>query len=278
MKLEFSGDVAFVTGAARGQGRSHAVALAHQGVNIVAVDMCQSVDSVPYPLATPEDLEETARQIKECGVDVLTIRADVRDLDAMIAAARTAVEQFGHIDYLVANAGIWSNGGATHEIGKKMWDDVIDTNLNGVWHSVKAVLPYMEIAGQGRVVATCSSVVQHVDPHTAHYSAAKTGVLAIIKVLATEVAHLGITANAVSPSNVGTDMIMNDTIYKLYRPDLDNPTFEDARDAYGATHAMGIPYIEPRVVSESVLFLLSEQSKYITGIELPVQFGRLGGI
>lgn len=278
MELTFEGSVAFVTGAARGQGRSHALSLANSGVSVVLVDLCESLPTVPYSLSTRDDLEETAALIKAAGVDVLPIVADVRRLNSMEAAVEQAVATFGRIDYLVANAGIWSNGGSTQTIPKSTWDEMIDVNLTGVWHSLKAVVPHMVKAKRGRIVATCSSVVRHTDPNTAHYSAAKSGVFSLVKSVAIEQAHLGITANAVSPSNVGTDMILNDEIYGLYRPDLDKPTFEDAQSAYASVHAMGIPFIQPNDVSNAVSFLLSDQSKFITGIELPVTFGRTGGI
>ncbi|MFG1921765.1 mycofactocin-coupled SDR family oxidoreductase [Cryptosporangium sp. NPDC048952] len=276
--LTFGTDrVAFVTGAARGQGRSHAVMLAKQGVSIVAVDICAPVETVPYKASTKQDLDTTVGLIKAEGVDAIGIIADVRDLEAMKSAAAQGLEHFGRIDYLVANAGILSLAGKVHEFDAETWQTMIDVNLTGVFNAARAVLPAMLDAGFGRIVATTSGTVRHTGMHVAHYAAAKAGVLSVIKSVAIEYADKNIRANTVSPSNVGTDMILNDAVYRLYYPDKANPTLEDVMPRFASIHATGNAYVEPVDISYAVAYLLSDQSQWITGIELPVLAGRTGG-
>ncbi|WP_344416707.1 mycofactocin-coupled SDR family oxidoreductase [Pseudonocardia ailaonensis] len=279
MSLTFApGRVAFVTGGARGQGRAHAVALAEHGVRVALVDVCEGFETVPYKHSTKEDLAETVRLIEEAGSEALPFVADVRNFDALKTAADETAARFGTIDYLVANAGIWSMGGKTDEIPEATWQEMIDVNLTGVWHAMKATLPHMLAQGFGRIVATTSGTVRHTGMHVAHYAAAKAGVYSLVKSVAIEYADRGITANSISPSNVGTDMILNDYLYRVYAPDLENPTLEDIEPRFAGIHATGIGYIQPADVAKSVVFLLSDESRYTTGEEFPILFGRQGGV
>jgi SDR family mycofactocin-dependent oxidoreductase len=271
------GRTAIVTGAARGQGRAHAVKLASCGVDVAVLDICAPVETVPYKASTPEDLEETVRLIEKEGAKALPFVVDVRDLPGMQSAAESVVDQWGRIDFLVANAGILSYG-KTHELTSEQWHATIDVHLTGVWHALKAVLPTMIDAGFGRVVGTTSGTIRNTGQNIPHYAAAKAGILSLMKSVAIEYGHQGITANSISPSNVNTDMIMNDAVFKLFCPELENPTLEDVRPRMASIHVTGIDFLEPSDVSEGVAFLLSEEGRFITGIELPMTYGRTGGL
>ena len=279
MSYTFAADrVALVTGAARGQGRAHAVSLARHGVKVSLLDICGSVDTVPYAAATREDLAETVALARAAGGEAIEAVVDVRDLSGLTNVAEQTVAAFGKIDFLVANAGIWSYAGHTHELSPEHWQTMIDVNLTGVWNCAKVVLPYMLQNNFGRIVATTSGTIQHTGENVAHYAAAKAGVLSLMKSVAVEYGKQGITASTVSPTNVATDMILHQTLYDVYCPDLENPTQAQAIERFYSIHAMDVAYIEPQDVADAVVFLLAEESKYITGIELPVLAGRVGGL
>jgi SDR family mycofactocin-dependent oxidoreductase len=266
--------VALITGAARGQGRSHAITLAREGADIVAVDRCAPVDSVAYPLSTPDDLAETARLVEQEGRRVSTYIGDVRSSADMRAATQLALDQFGQIDIVVANAGIWSPG-SVWEMDDQTWDDMIGINLTGVFNTVRFAIPHMIERKSGSLILTSSTCGVKALGWMPHYNSAKHGVMGLTRSLALDLGPYFVRANAVLPSTVNTPMIHNDPSYRIYRPDLQNPTREEAMSGFYAHNAMPLPYVEPEDVSEAVLFLASDASRYVTGIGLPIDLGTI---
>lgn len=274
MGARLEGRVAFITGAARGQGRSHALRLASEGADIVALDRCDDIDTVAYPLSRPNDLDETARLVREQGRNIVTTIGDVRSSGDMRAATELALGTFGRIDVVVANAGIWSPG-ALWEMDDATWHDMIDVNLTGVFNAVRFAIPHMMERRSGSLVLTSSTCGVKALGWMGHYNAAKHGVMGLTKSLALDLGPYFVRANAILPSTVNTPMIHNDPSYKIYRPDLENPTREEAMAGFYAHNAMPLPYVEPEDVSAVVAFLASDESRYITGIGIPVDLGTI---
>jgi (+)-trans-carveol dehydrogenase len=268
-----TGKVAFITGAARGQGRSHAVRLAQEGADIIAVDLCEEVASVGYPLATAQDLDETARQVAALGRQVVAAQADVRDYQGLSKILEDAVAQLGRLDIVSANAGILSFGTAD-TLEDASWQDMIDINLTGVWHTAKAAVPHLIAGGRGgSIVLTSSGVVLKGVQNCAHYVSAKHGVVGLMRTMARELAPHLIRVNSLHPGNVNTAMLRNQVTLRLFRPDLESPTAEDAIDVFQATNAMPVPWVESVDISNALLFLASDEARYITGVSLPVDAG-----
>jgi (+)-trans-carveol dehydrogenase len=274
MAGRLEGKVALITGAARGQGRSHALALAREGADIFGVDMCAQVDSVAYPLSTTDDLAQTATLVTGTGRRIETYVGDVRSSADMRAATEQAVSTFGKIDIVVANAGIWTPG-SVWEMDDQTWQDMIDINLTGVFNTVRFAIPQMMERKSGSLVLISSTCGVKALGWMPHYNAAKHGVMGLTRSLALDLGPYFVRANAILPSTVNTPMIMNEPSYKIYRPDLENPTREEAMSGFYAHNAMPMPYVEPEDVSEAVLFLASDASRYITGIGLPVDLGTI---
>jgi (+)-trans-carveol dehydrogenase len=268
------GKVAFISGAARGQGRAHAVRLAQEGADIIAVDICKQIDSVQIPLSTPEDLAETADLVKGHNRRIYTAEVDVRDYDALKAAVDAGVEQMGRLDIIVANAGI-GNGGATLDKTREPdWTDMIDVNLGGVWKTVKAGVPHILAGGRGGSIILTSSVGGlKAYPHTGHYVAAKHGVVGLMRTFAVELGAQNIRVNYVHPTNVNTPLFMNEGTMKLFRPDLENPGPDDMKVVGQLMHTLPIGWVEPEDIANAVLFLASDEARYITGVTLPVDGG-----
>lgn len=271
------GKVAFVTGAARGQGRSHAVRLAEEGADIIAVDLCQDIESIKYSLSTPEDLKETVRLVEERGRRIVAERADVREPAQLNAALDRGVAELGGLDIVVAQAGI---AGMQGEPQLQAWCDVIGTNLVGVINAIHAALPRL---GEGAsIIATGSTAALMItrpmdqagkDPGGAAYVVAKQALSQYVHELATNLAPRRIRANVVHPTNVDTPMLQSEPMYRSFRRDLENPTREDAELAFPAQQAMPIPYVEPSDISNAVLFLASDEARYVTGMQLRVDAG-----
>lgn len=269
------GKVALVTGAGRGQGRSHAVRLAEEGASIIAFDICAPVASVSYDMATPEDLEHTCELVRDAGGRVHSAVVDVRDFDLLARELAAGIEALGGLDVVVANAGIASYA-AGHEISEAAWQEMIDINLTGTWHTIKAAVPHLIAAGRGgSIVLTSSAAGLQGTPNLAHYVAAKHGVTGLTRTFANELAPHWIRVNSVNPTQVDTPMIMNDEIFRMFRPDLESPGREDIVGVSTATNALPVPWVEPRDVSHAVLFLASDEARYITGTALPVDAGIL---
>jgi (+)-trans-carveol dehydrogenase len=269
------GKVAFITGAARGQGRSHAVRLAEEGADIIAVDICGQVGSVPYPMSTPEDLAETVKRVEALDRRIVATQADVRDFAALKQALDDGVAELGHLDIVSANAGIASYGPAT-ELDEDTWQDMIDTNLTGVWHAAKAAVPQLIEQGTGgSMILTSSTAGLKAIPNLAHYVSAKHGVVGLMRTLALELAPHSIRVNSVHPTGVNTPMVQNEPSMRLFLPDVENPTVEQYAEVMGSLNALPIPWVEPRDISNAVLFLASDEARYITGVTLPVDAGSL---
>jgi SDR family mycofactocin-dependent oxidoreductase len=268
------GRVAFVTGAARGQGRSHAVRLAQEGADIIAVDICRGFEASPAPGATPEDLDVTAGMVKDAGGRVVTAEVDVRDYDALRAAVDSGVEQLGRLDVIVANAGIGTAAGKLHKTDETVWQEMIDVNLSGVWKTVKAGVPHiLEGDRGGSIVLTSSVAGNKAYPDTGHYTAAKHGVIGLMRSFAVELGQRMIRVNAVLPTHVNTPLLMNEATYRAFRPELENPGPDDLAPACQSFHFLPIPWVTAEDISNAVLFLASDEARYITGVALPIDAG-----
>jgi (+)-trans-carveol dehydrogenase len=268
------GKVAFITGAARGQGRAHAVRLAQEGADIIAVDICKQIESVSIPLSTPEDLAETADLVKGHNRRIYTAEVDVRDYAALKAAVDTGVDQLGRLDIIVANAGIGNGGATLDKTSEKDWTDMIDVNLSGVWKTVKAGVPHILAGGHGGSIILTSSVGGlKAYPHTGHYVAAKHGVVGLMRTFAVELGQHMIRVNSVHPTNVNTPLFMNEPTMKLFRPDLENPGPDDLKAIAQMMHTLPVGWVEPEDISNAVLFLASDESRYVTGVTLPIDAG-----
>ncbi len=267
------GKIALVTGAARGQGRSHAVRLAEEGADIIALDVAAEIETAPYDSATPEELAETARQVEALDRRVVTVQADVRDFDSMRKSVDSMVGELGGLDIVAANAGIVSYG-RVEELSDRTWQDAIDINLTGVWRTVKSALPHLRATGDGgSIVITSSRAGIKALPNMSHYVSAKHGVIGLMRAMAIEFAPDSIRVNAVLPGFVATPMTMNDALFRNFRPDLENPTLEDAREGATGMSLLPIPWLEPEDIANAVLFLASDEARYITGITLSVDGG-----
>lgn len=269
------GKVAFITGAARGQGRSHAIALAREGANIIATDLCAPVASAPYDMGSRENLDETVRLVEEAGGKIIARVADVRDLEAMTAAVDEGVEAFGRLDIILGNAGVCTYGDvATMDEAK--WQEMIDIDLTGVWKTVRAGVQHMiDARNGGSIVLTSSTAGLRNLNQIGHYVAAKHGVTGLAKALANELAPHNIRVNSIHPSNCRTPMMTNSGVRKMFRPDLEDPTLEDALDSYGTIHLLDTPWVEPEDVSAAILYLVSDDGRFVTGTQFAVDAGML---
>ncbi len=266
------GKVAFITGAARGQGRSHAVRLAEEGADIVAVDLCGDIDTVPYGLGTEADLDETRQLVENQDGRIIARQADVRDTDSMSRVLADATAELGRLDIVVANAGITSAATAA-EMSDQTWQDVIDVDLTGVWKTTKAAIPYLNDGGS--IVITSSVVGIKSAPNIVHYAAAKQGLTGVMQVLAQELAGRWIRVNTVHPSTVHTPMIHNQMTYDLFLPEHESPGREDFLKLADDLQLLPCGVMDPVEISNAVLFLASEEARCITGVTLPVDGGFL---
>ncbi|OLO99849.1 3-ketoacyl-ACP reductase [Mycolicibacterium porcinum] len=263
-----AGKVAFITGAARGQGRAEALRLAADGADIIAIDLCAQIESVPYPLATPEDLAATVKLVEEAGARIVAQQADVRDEQALQAALRTGVEQLGRLDIVVANAGI-----APMQSGADGWRDVIDVNLTGVHHTVEAAIPIMVEQGEGGSIVLISSAAGLIgvgggDRGSLGYTAAKHGVVGLMRAYANFLAPHSIRVNTIHPTGVDTPMINNEFTrgwLKHIAEELNAPT--------DFSNALPVQVVQAEDVANAVAWLVSDQARYVTGVTLPVDAG-----
>lgn len=266
------GKVAFITGAGRGQGRSHAVRLARAGADVVAVDVCADFDTVPYPMATRAELDETVALVEKEGRRALGVVADTRDLAALRAAAARATDELGGIDIVLANAGITSwIGDESDEHAARVWGDVLGVCLTGTWNTLRATTPLLVQQGRGGSVVITSSTagLKGFGGGAAGadaYTAAKTGVIGLMKSYACALAPHGIRVNTVHPTGTRTMMVTNDAFQELLAVVGDL-----AADAY--RNAMPVDLIEPGDVSEAIAWLVSDEARYVTGVQLPVDAG-----
>lgn len=259
------GKVAFITGAARGQGRSHAVRLAQEGADIIAVDTSTQVETVPYDTARAGDLTETVRQVEALGRRILAADVDVRDLTGLTKTAEEGATELGRLDIVIANAGI-STMAPTLEMSEDTWQTMIDINLTGVWKTIRAAVPHIVAGGRGgSVVLTSSLAALTTNENIAHYTAAKTGLIGLMKVLAKELAPQSIRVNSVHPTTVATEMILNDATYRLFRPDLESPGRDDFEEAARELNKLPVSMVEASDITEAIVYLVSDSGRYVTG-------------
>jgi SDR family mycofactocin-dependent oxidoreductase len=275
MAGRLEGKVAFITGAARGQGRSHAVRLAEEGADIIAVDICEDIASVTpyYPLGTEEELDETVKAVEALDRRIVARKADVRNLDGLQAAFDEGLAQFGHVDTVVANAGI-ATYGRSWELTGEQWKDMVDVNLTGVFHTAKVAIPAMIEAGRGGSILFTSSIgglkgIQNV----AHYVACKHGIVGLMRTLANELGPHSIRVNTIHPTNVDTLMIQNPGTWAMFSPGDPEPSQDKAMPGFLSLNTLPVPWIEPVDISNAVLFLASEEARYVTGVTFPVDAG-----
>jgi SDR family mycofactocin-dependent oxidoreductase len=269
-----AGKVAFITGAARSQGRSHAIRLAQEGADIIAVDLCQDVPGIPYPGATEADLAETVKEVEALDRRIVAAKADVRDYAALKSALDEGVAQLGRLDIVSANAGIGTSPHKSWEMDDATWQTMIDINLTGVWHTAKAAIPHLIEGGRGgSIILTSSAAGLMAYENIAHYVSAKHGVVGLMRTLALELAPYMIRVNSIHPTQVDTAMIQNEATYRLFRPDLEHPTKEDFLPASQTMNALPIPWVDPVDISNAVLFFASDEGRYVTGVTLPVDAG-----
>jgi (+)-trans-carveol dehydrogenase len=269
------GKVAFVTGAGRGQGRSHARRLAEEGAAIIAIDACATQDWLNYDLATETDLARTVKEVEALGGRIVARRADVRDLGAVRAVLDEGVAALGgRLDIVCANAAIISTPMPTWEMDLDQWRELIDVNLTGVFVTVKAAIPHMIAAANGGSIALTSSGAALISgPGLADYKAAKAALLSLTRTLACELAEHFIRVNAICPTAVDTPMIQNEALYRSFRPDLQNPGREDVKDGFRTMNLLPIPWVDPVDVSNAIVWLASDAARYVTGVTLPVDAG-----
>src|SRR6201996_3482184 len=271
------GKVALVTGAGRGQGRSHALRLAAEGADVIAVDIAGGqVETISYELASEADLDTTVSAIEALGRRAVKAIADVRSLSDLQAAADAGLAELGKIDIVCANAGIGS-WAVVWEMTERQWSEMIDINLTGVFNTVRAALPSMVDRGAGGcLVLTSSTAGLRAYPNTAHYTAAKHGVIGLMKVLTQELGPHRIRVNAVCPTTVRTPLVINDATFELFAPHLESPTEDDVREPFEGLNILpGVAWIEPSDVSDAVVFLCSDAAKFITGVALPIDAGNI---
>jgi SDR family mycofactocin-dependent oxidoreductase len=264
-KLE--GKVAFITGAARGQGRSHAIRLAQEGADIIAVDICRQIDSVQYPMSTPDDLAETAKQVEALDRRIYTAQADVRDEAQLKQAFKAGVAEIGPVDIVLANAGICHM--SLHPVPHE-WQDVIDVNLTGVYNTVETAVPSMIERGQGGAIVLTSSTagingIGGSTPGGLGYTAAKHGVVGLMRSYANILAPHSIRVNTVHPTGVRTPMVVNDVMAEFLAQD---PQMSNAM-----ANALPVDLVEPVDISNAIVWLVSDDARYVTGVTLPVDAG-----
>ncbi|WP_371814759.1 mycofactocin-coupled SDR family oxidoreductase [Mycobacterium sp. DL440] len=272
-----AGKVAFITGAGRGQGRSHAVRLAEEGADIIAVDICKNYDTVGYAMATAEDLEETKNYVEKTGRRIVTAQADVRNEAELRGALESGLAEFGKLDIVVAQAGVAAMKG---QPAMQAWTDGINTNFVGTINAIQVALPHLKEGAS--IIATASAAAlmdahnkpnPGADPGGMGYMVSKRLISEYVHALATELAVRGIRANVIHPTNCNTNMLQSEPMYRSFRPDLENPTRADAEPVFGVQQAMKVNFIEPEDISNAVLWLASEEARYVTGMQLRVDAG-----
>jgi (+)-trans-carveol dehydrogenase len=271
---EFTDKVVLISGAARGQGRSHAVRFAQEGAAVVLFDICRQMPTAPFDMATRDDLNETVRLVEEAGAAVVASVADVRSFAEVDAAVQLGLQAFGRLDVVIANAGIFGRPAPLWEIDPADFQAVVDVDLVGAWHTLRAALPSMIAAGRGgSVVATASGAAVKGSPNIGSYVAAKHGLVGLMKTAARELGPHGIRANTVLPGNTNTPMFRNDAMVRLFVPDIDQPTDADFLARAASRIPLGSPFVDPVDITEAVLWLCSSRARNVTGVALSVDGG-----
>ena len=275
MSGRLSGKVAFVTGAARGQGKSHCIRLAEEGADVIAVDLCEGIDTVNYPLGSPEDLADTVTKVESTGRRIFATKADVREREQLREALGKGIAEFGRLDIVVANAGILPMKANTAQ----GFVDAMDVDFGGVLNTVAVALPHLGAGASIVLTGSTAGLMPNTVGNSAlgsggsGYGMAKKFIVQYTEALAMQVAPQMIRVNAIHPTNCNTNLLHNDDLYKIFRPDLANPTVDDVMPAFYHFQALPIPYVEPRDISNAVLWLASDEARYVTGVNLRVDAG-----
>lgn len=273
MTSEFADKVAFITGAARGQGRAHAVRFAEEGADIVAVDICQQIDSVAYPMATPDDLDETVQLVRKVGRRIVAAHADVRDFESLKAVVAQGVSELGRIDFVLANAGIMPLAGTQGQL-ISAFNDAVDVMLKGVYYTIEAALPALLQRGDGGAIVITSSTVSLSGMHarfsmrshgSAGYIGAKEGVVGLMRYYSNALGERNIRVNTVHPTGVASPMVVNDSVDQMNK---DEPGWQAA-----LANLLPVTLIEPSDISDAMVYLCGRSGRYITGVALPVDAG-----
>jgi (+)-trans-carveol dehydrogenase len=275
MSGRFSGKVVAITGAARGQGRSHALRFAEEGADVIAIDICEDIADVAYPMATKDDLDETVEAARAHGTRVLPYVADVRDSGAIRAALDEAANALGGVDVVCVNAGVAPPFLPVSDITDALWNEVIGVNLTGAFNTARAAVPHLRARGGGSIIFTASVAGVQGMANLGAYVASKHGVIGLMKTMAIELGPENIRVNAVLPTSVATPMLLNQATYDLMRPDLEAPQLADVVDVLQTIQVLPIPYVECSDVTNAVMFLASDAARSVTGVALPVDGGAL---
>jgi (+)-trans-carveol dehydrogenase len=269
-----AGKVAFISGAARGQGRAHALRLAAEGADIIAFDACGPVSSQGAPPASKDDLAETVRGVEALDRRIVAGVADARDFDTVAGVLAEGLDQFGRVDIVAANAGIQGIASSTAEASEQDWRAVLDTNLTGVWNTARAAVPHLVARGEGGVILlTSSSLALKAVGNFGAYTSAKHGVVGLMRTLAVELAPHHIRVNSIHPTTVRTPLLLNENNWRIFRPDLAHPELADVIDLYRGLNLLPVPWVEPEDVANALLFLASDEARYVTGVAFPVDAG-----
>jgi len=268
------GKVALITGGARGQGRAHALTSAREGADVVLVDIADQLETVPYAMATADDLAETVRQVEALDRRALAVTADVRDQGQLDEAVSRGIAEFGKIDILIANAGIWTQG-PFWELSEQSWDEMIGVNLTGVWKSAKAVAPHMIERQSGSIVITSS--VNGLEPglNYAHYVAAKHGVIGLMKNIALELAPYGVRCNSINPGAIKTPMTDHQGAWDMFAGHEGGTEADLIEGGYHFHALKGRTFLSPQVIADTALYLNSDLAAAVTGVTIPVDAGHL---
>ncbi|EFV92379.1 oxidoreductase [Dietzia cinnamea P4] len=270
---DLTGRVVLVTGAARGQGRAHCEAFAAAGCDVIALDLCRDIDTVPYPMAEPADLEATAEAVRALGRRCVTGIVDVRDLPGMQEAVDAGVAELGGLDFVVANAGVSPQPTATWERSEEEWDSTMDINLKGTWITTKVAIPHILATGRGGSVVLVSSMVGlRGGSFTGSYATSKWAVRGLAKALAGELGFSNVRCNSIHPGNVRTPMIDNPSMIEMMSGGK-GTTLEDTAETYSSMTQMPQPWVEPSAIASMALYLCSDMGAGITGASIPVDLG-----
>ncbi len=270
------GKVVFITGVARGQGRSHAIRFAEEGADIIGIDVVEPIAGSTSPPATQDDMDETVAAVEALDRRIIATKADVRDFEQVKAAVGEGVSQFGRLDVVLANAGISTFMGPAENMTEEAFVDMIDVNLTGVWRTCAAAIPHIKAGERGGSIIMTSSVAGlSALSNLVHYVAAKHGVVGLMRTLALELAPHQIRVNSIHPTTVDTPMVNNEATFRLFRPDLDSPGVDDFLEAAKVMNALPVGWVQAVDISNAMVWLASDEARYVTGVTLPVDAGSL---
>lgn len=270
------GKVVFITGVARGQGRSHAIRFAEEGADIIGIDVVEPIAGSTSPAATQAEMDETVAAVEALDRRIIATKADVRSLEQVKAAVDAGVAQLGRLDVVIANAGVSTFMGPAEGLTEEAFVDMVDINLTGVWRSCAAAIPHLKASGRGGSIIMTSSVAGLMAyGNVAHYVAAKHGVVGLMRTLALELAPHQIRVNSIHPTTVDTPMVNNEATFRLFRPDVENPGVDDFLEAAKVMNAMPVGWVQAVDISNAMVWLASDEARYVTGVTLPVDAGAL---